>query len=119
MRREFAEESFLPPVLVQWTFFASPHAGFTLALMDVICFHWPIGPAQISGATENDWRTIVEVRPSLASEMGVPRPAVMDSKLFHSVCASPPLVETVAMPALPSTFSVKRSLSAAVQERPV
>src|SRR5438105_5045952 len=107
MRNGFAD---LPPVLVQWTFLASPHAGLALAFIEVICFHWPMGPAQISGAAENDWRTVAAVRPSAASEMGVPRPAEMDSKLLHSVRASPPLRETVAMPVFPSTCSVKRIL---------
>src|ERR1041385_8452332 len=39
----------LKPSFCQWILLASPHAGLSPALLDVICFHSPIGPAQTSG----------------------------------------------------------------------
>src|SRR5260370_38510939 len=44
--------------------FACPQAGVTPLLRCVICFQFPMGPAKISGAAENERRTAAEILPS-------------------------------------------------------
>src|SRR5438270_2655922 len=89
--------------------FASPHAGLSAALRDVICFHWPIGPAQISGGWASDWRISDEVFPSAARDTAVPHPSALNwpgSRV--SVAIAPEVGSMVAMPLSPSTSSPKR-----------
>ena len=88
---------------------ASPQAGLRLELREVICFHWPIAPAQISGGCANDCRTTAADLPSAESEIAVPHPlAVNCSGAWTSVSILPPAGSTVATPLSPSTSWPKR-----------
>src|SRR5258707_1216161 len=64
----------LKPSFCQWMLLASPHAGLRAAFRKVICFHSPIGPAQISGGFARDWRITAAVLPSAARDTAVPQP---------------------------------------------
>src|ERR1700684_840870 len=97
---------------------ASPHAGLRLAFFEVICFHWPIGPAQTSGGCASDWRITADVLPSDASEIAVPHPVALSCPgSCASVSILPLLTSTVATPASPSTSSPKKILPGEFQIR--
>src|SRR5712692_9531070 len=87
---------------------ASPHAGFTLALRCVICFHSPIGPAQTSGAAANEFRITADVFPSCATERFVPQsPAETPSPPRQIVSTWPFTGSSVAIAESPSIHSPK------------
>src|ERR1700749_3396675 len=95
---------------------ASPHEGLSAAFLEVICFHWPIGPAQTSGGCANDWRMTAEFLPSDEIETAVPHPvALICPGSCASVSTLPLLRSTVAIPASPSTSSPNMILSVLFQ----
>src|SRR6516165_2559353 len=97
------------PSLVQWTLRASPQAAFTVEFSDVSWRHAPIGPAHTSAGDDMDWRTTAEEFPSLAREIWIPQPSAESiSNPFHTCRTWPLAPDTVAMPELPSMFSVNR-----------
>src|SRR5580693_303500 len=70
--------------LVHWMPFASPHPGFKSLLRDVICFHWPIAPAQTSGGALKESRITAACVPSAETErLGPHKPALMLSAPRH------------------------------------
>src|SRR6476660_698650 len=91
---------------------ASPQAGFRPALREVICFHFPIAPAQTSGGCARDWRMTAAEAPSEEREIAMPDPlAVSCSGVWVIVSMLPLGTCTVATPLSPSTSSPKRTLS--------
>src|SRR5579871_4118235 len=90
---------------------ASPHAGLSAALREVICFHSLITPTQISGGCASDWRITAAVLPSAARETAVPQPYTLSSPGPRvSVSIAPEVGSTVATPLSPSTSSPKITL---------
>src|SRR5512136_1145074 len=88
--------------------FASPHAGFTLALRCVICFHSPIGPAHTSGAAPNEFRITADVFPSRVTErLGPQSPAETPSPPRQIVSMPPFAGSSAAIPESPSMNSLK------------
>src|SRR5512146_1303320 len=87
---------------------ASPQAGFSEALLDVICFQFPNGPAQTSGGRLKDCRITADVLPSAASETAAPqRLALICSGPCQSVSMLLSFSATAATPVSPSTSSPK------------
>src|SRR5947209_2642003 len=95
---------------VQWMLFASPHAALRVALLEVICFQLPIGPAQISGGWLKDCRMTAAILPSEVMEPAEPwLMALIESGLFHSVSTAPLFTSIEAMPQPPSIHSPNSS----------
>src|SRR6185312_85071 len=105
----------LKPSFCQWMLLASPHAGLSAALREVICFHSLIAPAHISGGWASDWRITAAILPSAAREIAVPHPLAFNwPGPRTSVSMAPELGSTLAIPLSPSTSSPKRILPSLV-----
>src|ERR1700676_728 len=75
----------------------------------VICFQAPIGPAQISGGSSKEWRTMADVFPSVAIDTLYPScPSVITSDPVHNVSTSPCGRPNFTTPGAPSRFSTTR-----------
>src|SRR5580704_8292564 len=88
--------------------------------MCVICFHFPVGPAQTSGGVLAACITMPATDPSRETEIpgtGADEVAPIICSLDQSFSAAPPRIFTVAMLESPSAFCVNRILSADVQVR--
>src|SRR5262249_35362765 len=87
---------------------ASPQAGLSAVLPDVIRFQFPMGPAQISGGRSSESRITAAVLPSTETETIDPQPfAVSRSGLRKRVSIFPPATSKAAKPLSPSTSSPK------------
>src|SRR5579871_6425226 len=96
--------------------FASPQPGFRSLLRAVICFHWPIGPAQTSGGAPKELRIKDACVPSDVTErFGFHRPAVMLSAPRHKFETAELSGSTRETEESASRISAKRILLSEVQ----
>src|SRR5580693_5555658 len=96
----------------QWRLFSGPQAGRIPSFARVICFHSPIGPAQISDGFVDEFRiTAEDWRSAVRETVGPPSASVeMTSGPVHATVTFPLGRSTLEIPSRPSTFSVNRIL---------